>query len=152
MPIYGNTTTSSNAFTAFDGIPFRIMADSSGVYGAWDAPMIRAERHVPRSNRVYRQNMGAGLAKITIRLEFRNLDDFRRFKMAEASDRKARLTLLADYVSLRGIPSTIHRDYEHYDNVVIDQISNESIGVDRVPVCTATFAAAWDPLTMQVVP
>lgn len=152
MAIYGNQTTNSTAFTAFDGIPFSILADSSGVYSAWTTETIRVERHVPRSNRVYRQNMGQGLAKITMMIEFDNLDDYRRFRIAESTDRKARLTLLAQFVSVQGIAHTIHRDYEHYDNVVIDRITNEKIGVDRVVTCTATFAAAWDPLTMKVVP
>lgn len=152
MAIYGNTETTSTAFTAFDGIPFMIMADRGGVYGAWVPDTIRAERHVPRSNRVFRQNMGQGLARITLNIEFQNLDDFRRFRMAEANDRKSRLTLLAQFVGLQGVPHTIHRDYEHYDNVVIDRITNETIGVEREPACTVTFAAAWDPLTMKVVP
>ena len=154
MPIYGNQETYSTSFTAFDGIPFSILADRSGVYGKWNAPMIVASRHVPRSNRVYRQNMGAGLATITLSIEFNNLADYRRFYAAYAEQKEARLTLLAEFALLKGIPHTIHRDYEHFDYVVIDSIvepQGGGIGVDRLPTVQVTFAAAWDPVTMQVV-
>lgn len=154
MPGYGNVQTYKTSFTAFDGIPFSVLADRSGVYGTWNAPMIIAERHVPRSNRVYRQNMGAGLATITLSIEFNNLADYRRFYAAYAAQKEARLTLLAEFALLRGIPHTIHRDYEHFDHVVIDRITEPqggAIGVDRKPEVQVTFAAAWDPETMQVV-
>lgn len=146
-----NTPVTSTAFTGFDGIPFTIAADQSGVYGTWNAPMIVVNRHVPRSNRVYRQNMGADLARITLEIEFDSMNDYRRFYAAYAAQREGRLTLLADFTLLRGQPHTIHRDYEHYDWVVIDRIASERIGVNRRPSCLATFAAAWDPETMQVV-
>ena len=154
MDVYGNTQKTSAAFVGFDGIPFSIMADGSGMYGAWHAPVIVAQRHVPRSNRVYRQNMGQDLATITLTIEFNNMDDYRRFYAAYAAQKESRLTLLADFTLMRGEPHTIHRDYEHYDWVVIDRISEPGgggIGVDRRPTCVATFAAAWDPQTMQVV-
>lgn len=155
MTHYGTTETHSTAFTAFDGIPFTILAAQSGVYGPWEPDMLIVERHVPRSNRVYRQNMGASLARITLSVELDSLDDYRRLYMAYAAQKRSRLTLLAEFALLRGAPATIHRDYEHFDNVVIDRIappSGGSIGVDQRPECTITFAAAWDPQTMMVVP
>lgn len=154
MAFFGNQPSTSTAFTGFDGIPFTILANQSGMYGTWNAPMRIVERPVPRSNRVYRQNMGAGLARITLEIEFDSMDDYRRFYAAYAAQREGRLTLLADFTLLRGQSHTIHRDYEHYDWVVIDGIAEPSgggIGVDRYPTCFATFAAAWDPETMQVV-
>lgn len=153
MAFYGNSQTWSTAFTAYDGIPFTIMADSrTGVYPSWELPMVRVERHVPHSNRTYRQNMGPELASITLDIEFEGLDDYRRFHIAEKTDRKARLTLLSSFNVLRGIPHTIHRDYEHFDYVVIDRIVDNGIEIGETPSCTATFKVAYDEKTMKVVP
>lgn len=150
MPYYGNETRDKVSFTSFDGIPFQVNADRSGVYAAWSADPIIVERHVPRGNRVYRQNMGYSLARLTVRLEFESIDDLRRFEIAHLDQREARLTLLANYFSVRGEPSTIHKDYEYFDWITIDSITDRETPVDRRCTCTATFASAFDPLTMKV--
>lgn len=146
-----------HGFCNFNGIPFDIVAvGGDPVYPDWKLPRSIVERAVPGSGKTapaltYRQNMGSGLATWTVRIWVSSIADLRALKQAMYAGTIGRLTILADYSSVRGDQHTIYTDYEYFTGVFIDEAVDEAITPERDAEVTVTFKATVHPVSLRTV-
>lgn len=132
----------------FDGIPFIVIPDAHGMYPDWEQPIHEAILPIYGTNTEIVQDMGAGSATWTVRLEFPGMEAWRALRRRQRTT--GTLTLYANFTSAVGerIWTEYGRDYEDLEEVTLARLGNAAIEIGHEWVeAEAIFRRSMDPLT-----